>query len=372
MGAASRSDLIESLPPRKLARRGPAPQTATPRLRRHQLHGRSTLRWCAIVLCVSPLIGGWLVDNCPLQIRFPDAAAILERWRSAPRVDVILLGSSRLMSCVIDTELAASSAEQFGRDRPKIFNATLPWGEPIAMEFVTRRLFALRDLKPRLAVIEASSDFLARDNMRFKLIIGRQLRARDLPTYGRDIFFFGHAGPRLLASRLTPFYLHRPELLAWCERALAHLAGGDGRPADATATAPTRRPPPPPGWANELLRSTTRNVDHYRVDGATSAALERAVAELHSRGCTIVLVQPPLSSPMREVLRPQVQRQFSTFADRLRQAYGCELIDFSDRMPDEEFFDPQHISDHGRIRTTELLLREAIAPAWQRLKSQAR
>src|SRR5258706_5975840 len=106
-------------------------------------YARSTLLWCALVLCVSPLLGGWLVDHCPVRIRSPEVATTVSSWAKAnPQPDILVLGSSRLGSFVRTANLAAMTRELVGVNPPLFFNSTIPGGDPISIEFLTRQLLA--------------------------------------------------------------------------------------------------------------------------------------------------------------------------------------------------------------------------------------
>jgi hypothetical protein len=106
---------------------------------------RTALIWFAAVLCVSPLVGGYLIDRCPFHIRDPEAAASVSLWqRAKPEPQILVLGSSRLGSFVRTAELNELSKESLGNRFVPIFNASLVCGEPITLEFLTRRLLAAR------------------------------------------------------------------------------------------------------------------------------------------------------------------------------------------------------------------------------------
>src|SRR5438045_2559400 len=126
-------------------------------------YARSTLLWCAFALCVSPLPGWWLVDHCPVRIRFPEAAATISSWAKAnPQPDILVLGSSRLGSFVRTPQLAVMTKELVGEDSPLFFNSTIHGGDPISIEFLTRQLLASRSARPRLVVMDTNMDLLER------------------------------------------------------------------------------------------------------------------------------------------------------------------------------------------------------------------
>jgi hypothetical protein len=343
---------------------------------------RRTLLWCAAVLCISPLLGGWLVDRCPLPIRDPETRATVLAWEKAkPHPDVLLLGSSRLGSFVRNVELATLSRNLLPHDSGHIFNATLAFGEPIRIEFLTRQLLS-SGLPPRLVVMETSPDLLGRNNPFFSFVITRHLTAAALPGYFSDIVLSHTAISRLLSSRLTPFFRHRGELLAYAgevegqgdaERTLPadpSEAAGGGNSFQYVRDKGERSPIPPAERMRIAARRFQPYLRHYQLTGATSAAFERTLAMLHARGCAVVLLQPPLSSVQRALFTVEMREAFDAFVQRLRRAYGCEFVDYSQRFADTSFVDSYHASNVGSLRFTELLANEVVAPAWRKLLNQ--
>src|SRR5437867_3572361 len=99
-----------------------------PRRRRTpaQRRARRALVWCAAMLTLSPILGGYLVDHCPLRFRHPEAASALARWReSDPRPNVLLLGSSRMGSFTQAPSLEETVRNLTGDQSVCIFNASI-------------------------------------------------------------------------------------------------------------------------------------------------------------------------------------------------------------------------------------------------------
>jgi hypothetical protein len=341
---------------------------------------RSALLWCGLVLCISPIPGGWLVDHCPVHIRYPHLAAAVSSWEKAnPRPDILLLGSSRLGSFVRTAELTRMTKDLRGSDPPLCFNATIPGGDPISLELLTRRLLASRGAPPRLVVLETNADLLARDNVYFAMIITQMMTAADIPKYLGDILLFHDGVSRLLSSRLTPFFRHRSHLLAWVDEGVNARFGQNKSSIDETILdqwhdLANNNPQVLP--ATEGLRVTLRRFEnhlrHYQIAGATSSAFEKVVAMLHERGCVVVLVRPPLISAHRAFFNTAIQAQFEAFVERLRRSYGCEFFDYSDRLPDTDFADNHHANRAGSSRFTELLAEEVVAPEWRKLEERTK
>ena len=336
---------------------------------------RRSLFWCGLTLCLSPLVGGWLVDSCPVHIRDPGAAACVSLWRRAkPEPQILVLGSSRLGSFVRTRELNTLSKDLLGDDFTPIFNASVICGEPITVQFITRRLLVSR-APPKLVLLETSPDLLARNNRYFVFVITQQLTAGDLPRYIPDILRSEAAVSRLISSRVTPFFRHRNHLLGWTNELVSGGRKIPSLPSKAVEAhsfqfVRDRGKDDPVPLAKRMqigaarFRSYLRN---YQIAGATSAALESTVAMLRAHGCMVILVAPPVSSAQRALLTGDAQTQFDTFLQRLTISYGCEVANYSNRLPDHMFVDNHHANDAGSIKFTEWLAAETLAPAWRKV-----
>jgi hypothetical protein len=347
-------------------------------------HARTSLIWCVVALLFSPMPGGWLVDHCPVHIRFPGAAERVASWEEAdPHPDVLLLGSSRLGSFVRTGDLGDTTRQLVGNAAPIIFNSTISGGEPITLEFITRHLLAGTSAPPRLVVLETNLDLLARDNLYFKSIITQVMTAADLPNYVGDIVLRQEGVSRLLSSRLTPFFRHRSHLLAWADEAVSRLYSQSAHSVsenqrilercrdlankETNVRAPMER-------RRILQRIAMQHVvislRHYQLAGATPSAFEATVAMLHARGCAIVLVEPPQGSAYRGFFTRAMQNEFEAFIQRLQRSYGCEFVDYSTRLPDSLFDDSNHGNEAGSAKFTELLAHDVVAPAWRKLEAR--
>ena len=337
-------------------------------------HAHSSLLWCALVLCISPIAGGWLVDHCPIRIRFPTAAATIALWKQAtPQPDILLLGSSRLGSFVRTEELSVTTKGLVANDPPLFFNSTIPGGEPITLEFVARRLLASRSTAPRLVVLETNADLLARDNAYFAGVIIRLMTAADLPKFIGDIMLTHDGRSRVLSSRLIPFFGHRSHLLTWMDKVISRPDVSVRSIQQTAGAADWAALRPDALWEqrmNVFRQKLAIRYRHYQLEGATASAFEGMVASLHARGCKVVLVKTPLSSPLRALFTRDMQNEFEAFVQRLRRSYGCEFFDYSDKLPDTFFSDPNHANAAGRSRFTELLAHEVVAPTWRKLEAK--
>jgi hypothetical protein len=341
--------------------------------------GRSTLLWCATVLLLSPLPGGWLIDHCPLHIRFPAAATTIALWEKAtPQPDLLILGSSRLGSFIRTANLSVTSKESGGKEPPVIFNSTIPGGEPVTLQFLTSRLLAARAGSPRFVLLEINADLLARDNLYFRGIVTQVMTSSDILKYAGDILLYNDGLPRLVSSRLTPFFRHRAEFLTWADETFSWKLTQAKVPDDKSlqqlndwrAAANDRPDMLPEERLRLALRRFETHLRHYQLAGATASAFEQTVAMLYQRHCAIVLVQPPLSSAHRAFLSPTIRSQFEAFLRRLHDSYGTEFFDYSDKLSDTFFADNHHANAVGSSKFTELLAHEVVAPTWRKLNAK--
>ena len=343
-------------------------------------HARASLIWCATALAVSPLFGGWLVDRCPLDIRFPEAAMAITSWAKAnPPPNVLLLGSSRLGSFLQSGDLDAMTRRLVQDDPPVMFISVFTGGEPITLDFMTRQLLASRAEPPRLIVLETNVDLLDRNNIYFNGVVTRFMTAAELPKFAGDILLNHDGRSRLLSSRLIPFFRHRSHLLPWIDKATngpkpsQHPTHGRLDASEHWAVLADHTADPL--WEQRLninRRHLATRFRDYQLRGATASAFEKMVARLHAHGCKIALVETPLSSTQRALITGTMQNEFAAFAQRLERSYGCELFDFSARLPDSLLLDDHHANEQGSRVFTELLTREALAPAWQQLQTETK
>lgn len=341
-------------------------------------NARRTVLWCAGALCLSPLFGGWLVDRCPFEFRFEGAADSVRLWKNAkPEPNVLVLGSSRFGTFLRVSDLAALTNERLQISPVCILNASEIATEPIAIEFLVRRLLACRSSPPRLVLLETSPDLLGRNNPYLSFTITRTLTAADLPKYASDIFVSRGAVSRLLSSRLTPFFRHRESLLPWAIAVVTHRSEPQGPITPSGANAWEAVPMQferdkgerdPVALEERMQRGAMRFTSplrHYRLAGGTSAALESTIRMLRAHRCSVVLVQPPLSSFQRALLADEVRKPFAEFVQRLQTAYGCRFADYSATLPDKFFVDNHHANNEGSFVFTQLLARDVLLPAWQ-------
>jgi hypothetical protein len=320
-----------------------------------------------------------LIDRCPFPIRDPEAAAAVSLWQRAnPQPQILVLGSSRLGSFVRTPELNTLSKQLLGNEFVPVFNASLICGEPITLEFVTRRLLAART-PPRMVLLETSPDLLARDNRYFSFAITRELTVRDLPKYIPDIVLSHAALSRLLSSRVTPFFRHRQHLLGWAKAAIGLGPGEAALPSNAMEAQSfqfirDKDKEDPQPLAERMRLGAKRFESHlrnYQIEGATSAAFESTISMLHNHGCRIILVEPPISSSQRALLTGSARAQFESFVQRLRTSYHCETADYSERLPDSMFVDNHHANDAGSLKFTQWLAREVILPSSRKVAKGA-
>ena len=141
---------------------------------------RRTLFVAMAILLISPVVGSFLIDNCPLSARDPEATDTINRWHAHPTAPDILPSSAvrpRALHRHGRDDLA--SAPNGRRSNPQIFNAALPAGDPILLKFLAEHLLD-HGAAPRLVLLEANLDTSARRNVFFDSAITRQFTMRDI------------------------------------------------------------------------------------------------------------------------------------------------------------------------------------------------
>ena len=355
----------------------------------HQLRARRCLLAVAGALGLSPIAGTLLIDRCPMSARFPEANTIVERWRSrVPPPQIVFFGSSRTAGAVGEREIESIMKRRISVS-PPVFNAAVSAGDPVAMRYMAAHLFSTGPA-PRLVILEVTPQSVARRQPFLELLITRQFTMADILAYGGDIFRPGQkAVSRLLSSRLTPFYRHRAHLLAWAEEATGHLPVKSGRdsfsgPLPATAIQPAPMPPPasqpatpPPGVerretpfppsvrAEPYLAGVRKRLADYEVAGRASEALEQLVASCRKKNVRVILLQVPVYSGIRVLLKPEVIGKYRAFIQRIEGDYGCRFVDVSERVSDSMFKDPEHLNSEGGEVFSRTIAEEILLPFWR-------
>ena len=112
------------------------------------------------------------------------------------------------------------------------------------------------------------------------------------------------------------------------------------------------------------LRETRKWLRRYRVDGGAARALERVLARCHDAGIRVALVGVPVSSWVRELYTPEIERTFGAYIDRVSGRYGAEFVDYRAKVPDRFFRDHHHLNRRGSELFVRLLVAEVLAPRW--------
>ncbi len=351
----------------------------------HQRRARQSLLAAAATIALSPVAGTLLIDRCPMSVRFPEANALVERWHSSvPPPQIVFFGSSRTGRSVSETEIESVMKSLFSSS-PPVFNAAAPWGDPLTMRYLAAHLFAAGPI-PRLAILEITPQSVARRHTFLEIIITRQFHLADVVAACGEIFHVSSKSiSRLLSSRLTPFYRHRHELLTWLRGPLRHFREQSLSAGSLGPRPPIRKQPPPPATdasgrqtpvpmaaRNDFfLVRIRKQLADYEVAGLSSAALERLVAACREKGLSVILLQTPLHSTIRDLLRPEVTEKYRAFTDRLERDYGCRFVDISERIPDPMFDDSEHASTEGRTLFSRILAEEILVPTWRSIAQPA-
>jgi hypothetical protein len=371
---------------------------APPRPRPDPVRARRVLAVAAVAIVASQLATGLALDEAPLRVRFPQGAKVLEwagRLGDAPYA--LLLGSSRFWG--IDMDAVAATLRDGGHDVPVVKGA-VPAGDAVVADLLLPRLLA-QGSRPRLVVLEVSPETVARPSPWVTDHVIRFFTWRDVGAWLPEIVR-GDRMSRAFGARLAPIEVYRRELLTWMTGSAppylrvprAGEAGVNGLVATATANArvgarPATEPVRPtptresPSAANDAasptddavsaarpgrvaatlagVRQTRKWLRRYRADGRAAQHLERLVVRCRDAGVAIVLVGVPVSSRIRALYTPDVERAFGEVVERARRS-GAEFLDYRARVPDALFKDHHHLNARGSTFFASLLASEVIAP----------
>lgn len=342
-----------------------------------QRSARRCLLAAACTLALSPIAGTLLIDRCPMSARFPDAHTTIGRWHSRiPPPQIVFFGSSRT-GCAVDEQVIEQVMEREIAVSPPVFNATVGWGDPLTMHYLAKHLFSTGP-PPRLVILEVTPQSVARRHPFLDIVITRQFTLADIVATGGEIFHSTNkAISRLLSSRLTPFYCHRDQLLAWMGEATERRWDHARHDRDSgTPPPPKVQPPriaerrnfplPPEVQAETYLRRTRKLLADYEVAGRPPEALEKLIASCREKNVRVILLQTPLHSKVRDLLTPEMMAKYRTFIRRLEHDYGCRFVDVSERIPDSMLHDCEHANREGREHFSQILSQEILVPLWRR------
>jgi hypothetical protein len=341
-------------------------------------------------LCGQLALGAWL-DTAPLAVRFPEAAAALDRARTQhPPPDIVFFGSSRFMAAIVPAEIDTQLRAAHGGHVPALLPMAVLGGDFVSTEFLLDRMLA-QGVRPRVAVIEVSPDLLGRPPHLLSAQLERLFRWRDVVHWLPELFEADWSA--LLTARLLPVYHYRKELLGWLVgRPPPYLSV----PAPASPAAPVSSPRlvQPAASAPNLQRSSpagivsagdspsateapddpTHGVDRwarwlrpFRMSERSAEVLERILARCKQEDITCILVEPPVASGHRGLYGEDVATPYRGLLGRLGRDYDAPYFDFADRLPDTSFRDDSHVNRRGATAFSALLA-ELLEPVWFRGK----
>ncbi|HBZ70037.1 MAG TPA: hypothetical protein DEP35_09995 [Deltaproteobacteria bacterium] len=336
----------------------------------------------AILFFCGELVVGVFLDTAPFSVRFPEAAAVLERARKQnPPPDIVFFGSSRFMSAIAPAEIDQQLRASHGEGIPVMLPMAVLGGDFVSTEFLLDRMLA-EGVRPRMAVIEVSPDLVGRPPHLVTAQLERLFRWRDVVYWLPELFEADWSA--LLTARLIPAYHYRRELLGWlvgrpppylfvprpelpagpapgaqvAGSASKGLPTGTGA-ADSHPTASETPDDPTHGvdrWARWLRR--------FRISQRCADVLERVLARCQQEQITCILVEPPVASGHRALYGTDVVIPYDSLLERFGRDYGAAYLDFRDRLPDTSFRDDSHVNRTGALRFSALLASALIEPLW--------
>ena len=336
------------------------------RPRRMKRCGRSVLLW-SLALYAAAAVGLGAVVNrwCP------EVAARLyrDKWAQLCRVAaesprgslVVMLGSSR-------TDRAFQAGLLDGRAGPdgrglRAYNFGVRMAGPIH-EYIYLQRMLRRGIRPRLLLVEylppllndgGSTRVISEENWTFPAWLSPADLARLSPYLARP----GRKVRGWLEARLAPWYAHRAPLNNWLQAQLSpharprqapwpHDRWGCRLPEALTASERTRR--------YQLTREYVSSLAHFRMGKGPARAMRDLLETCRRERIPVVLVLTPESTEFRSWYSPQCLAATLGLLEELRAAFGVEVVDARDWVPDEDFQDGHHLDERGaRVFTTRLI-----------------
>jgi hypothetical protein len=241
-----------------------------------------------------------------------------------------------------------------------VFNAFIPAGDPVVMEFETDKLLAT-GIRPSVVVIEILPEVLSRRNLWLNFHLGRQFRWPEVWNSLPDAYLAGtlHLA---VATRFNAVYTFRSEFQHWALDALK-LRFEPSTFIDENAQKQAKRAQP--ADLEVLQRGAVfgrKNVRGYEIGGLNTRALILMIERYSKLGTTIVFIAPPVSSPYRAAYSVPVDNAYLAYMHRLGKTYGTYFFDYRHRLADHQFWDPYHTTTNGKLYFSRLLAREIIVP----------
>lgn len=324
--------------------------------------------WCILG---GEILAGLLIDRAGVEIRFPELPKLirvaLQQGRSP---DIVFFGSSRFQSLLNAQVVRQEIAEATNSAAPLVLNASVSYGDTIAMDFVSAKTLET-GVRPSVVVLEVSPETVSRRSFAFPTHVMRQFKWPDMlgafPDMLWNLFWSGAPPLRLLSFRLIPAYRFRSEFQQWAlealglqfplfspEKTLQPEAGAAAQPHGAPAELRLK------GAA-----VTRQRLRHFKVGGLSARALERMIERYKTLGATSVLVGVPISNPSRSEYVPEINAAFLAYMERLEESYGVYFVDYRDRVPDEFFKSAYYTTREGTLYFSCLLAREVLVPLWR-------
>jgi hypothetical protein len=353
---------------------------------RGRSRGRRVLVWTAGLFCLLQLLCGWALDHVWPQLRFPELytnLAQVEGQSTAPTV--VCLGSSRFGTFLNGQEMTRCLRRLSGDRRAWVFNASVPWGDPLASEKILQEMLE-RGVRPRYALIEMCPPTVAARNPWPGHFMQRQLQWSDLPVHVVDLAQQGQL-VRTVQFRLLPLYAYRERICQQAAQVCAHwCAMQEGRPDSAsTGLPPSSETDDAPAAAldwdkvipraplhGEQQQTSQRDVGYlirdlrqYRPGGTQVAALERLLRLCRVNGIEPILVGVPVTSTFRACVKPDMEASYRAFLTRFCEQNACPFVDYYAALPDNLFVDYHHGSSEGGQVFSHRLTVEVLAPRVQ-------
>ncbi|MBI3861462.1 MAG: hypothetical protein HY290_06160 [Planctomycetia bacterium] len=301
-------------------------------------------------------------------LRDPEYGVKLDRLKARiaekPGADplIVMLGSSRVsfgFRCGDGDSGEADSPQQAtvpagggSAARPLVYNFGASGFPPTGQLVYLRRLLA-DGIRPHLVVCEYWPTLVVADSRFNEGIDINRLRWLDIGRLASGVTRVRDFYRRWGRAQIVPWYYHRYLLFN-------HLAPSWLEPANQMDH--QWRQMDDWGWVNQPMYES-RGVDPQRLQGEMDvsrpvleqfqlpATADRAFRDIidtcRGNQIAVAIIITPAASPIRGLYRPEALARQTAYLKDLEVCCGATLIDASDWVPDEEFFEGCHLTHAG-------------------------
>jgi hypothetical protein len=324
------------------------------------------LAWALVVFLAGQMAYLVVLERWRPDLRDPEYGCKLAllRPRLKNRPLLLALGSSR-MDLGFRPDVLPTYRLPDGQ-LPLVYNYGLTGAGPVQELVLLRRLLAL-GVRPRWLLVEVLPAFLHAEGPLDAQLRVDQLGWRDLRRLDRSCTCPQDLYARWFETEAFPWFAHRycfmsryaPGWLPFQSRLDYIWHGLDSSGWFACHSAPAS-PDEHRRWVDKVRSDFGGAFRDFHVSSAPDQALRELLALCRREGIAVTLILAPEASEFRGWYPDGARAAVATYLAGLCRTYQVPVIDASDWVDDEDFFDNHHLLARGARVFTERLGRELL------------